>query len=613
MKRAQSFIHNSCFDHREQNETDSQHSLTVEDGMARWSAFEGSPQELSKLISRKMTFKAKFFVDSPLTINEHTIYLKKNVLYYEEGSDSQTKPESKLSEVSCGLAGISSLGKGKKAAETPKAENIKLMKLNFQRIERVKTECFQEEYHGLQFYAYNNSTKLLSQNKEDIQALHDLLRPILINTDMMTSYHLQKELGVGGYARVYEVLHNQSGKRFAAKVVKHSVILADPKGVELMKQEIEILRRVDHPNIPGLLEVHEVEECIVLIIELVNGESLLECRANLSMTDILVIVRSLLDAVAYLARLGIVHRDIKPCNIIVCLEKGLINSHSARVIDFGMAAFMDRPPLLERCGTPGYIAPEILKANPKSRVVLRSSIDVYSVGIIFYELIYLRNPFKSVANQLDDKVLIALNSKNEIDFNEYVPEKYQKEYNSECKDLLRSMLVYDWSSRPFASDLLSKSIFKLSVALNAKTNSNHLHSDEMTDKHQEPMANIPRRGQKIRNMTLKKKSGFWNDCSSITEKRRQSFCQGSDPYSQSKLKEHDASSAVFLKLLGDPNNLHQNKEVSPKSLSLSLRKSIRDLESRNTNHQVPSPPHLLLRGMKAEFALHPLEARQAGA
>src|SRR5689334_5662162 len=120
-----------------------------------------------------------------------------------------------------------------------------------------------------------------------------------------------------------------------------------------MLNEIEIMRALDHENIIKLYEVYETEKSIYLVLELIQGKSLYEFlkksnfREDVSATRIINIVRSLLDALAYMASKGMMHRDLKPDNIL--FDKG----EKVKLVDFGLATFIDVPNyIFKKCGTP---------------------------------------------------------------------------------------------------------------------------------------------------------------------------------------------------------------------------------------------------------------------
>lgn len=155
-----------------------------------------------------------------------------------------------------------------------------------------------------------------------------------------------------------------------------------------MINEIELMRILDHDNIIKLYEVYETEKSIYLVLDLIQGKSLQDTlkkstfKEEYSDVKIFNIIRSILDALAYLASKGIMHRDLKPDNIL--LEKG----EKVKIVDFGLATYIDVPEyIFKKCGTPGYIAPEVFKYDQKDPATnYNDKCDVFSAGSIFFFL-----------------------------------------------------------------------------------------------------------------------------------------------------------------------------------------------------------------------------------
>ena len=152
-----------------------------------------------------------------------------------------------------------------------------------------------------------------------------------------------------------------------------------------MQNEILIMRKIDHNSIIHLYEVHETDNTFYMIMDYLAGGTLLDLMKSnrkLLHSEIMSIIASITDGLKNLHTIGILHRDLKPENI---LFKDNENNEPV-IVDLGLATFENEHEyLFPRCGTPGYVAPEVI--NIKSQGVKYSSVcDVFSLGIIFHIL-----------------------------------------------------------------------------------------------------------------------------------------------------------------------------------------------------------------------------------
>ena len=156
-----------------------------------------------------------------------------------------------------------------------------------------------------------------------------------------------------------------------------------------MINEINIMRRLDQENIITLHEVHENESYIHLIVEVLKGGELFDRVAEngaFTEKDTCLLMIKLLNALKYLHSKGIMHRDLKLENLIL---RDNDNNYDVKLADFGLAAFVSQSDqLFKRCGTPGYVAPEILNDQKYDQKV-----DIFSAGIIFYIILTGTSPF----------------------------------------------------------------------------------------------------------------------------------------------------------------------------------------------------------------------------
>ncbi|MEP6574457.1 MAG: protein kinase, partial [Gemmatimonadota bacterium] len=203
-------------------------------------------------------------------------------------------------------------------------------------------------------------------------------------------YRLTRELGHGGMATVYLARDVKHGRDVAVKVVHPA--LASALGADRFLREIEIVAQLHHPHIVPLYDSGAVDGTLYYVMPYETGLSLrqrLTRDGPLPPEDVVIILRDVCDALADAHAHGIVHRDIKPDNV-------LLSGRHAMVTDFGVATAADSSatgstsPTGLLLGTPAYMAPEQISAG--SRVDHRA--DIYAVGVLAYELLAGELPFR---------------------------------------------------------------------------------------------------------------------------------------------------------------------------------------------------------------------------
>ncbi|KAJ7502442.1 kinase-like domain-containing protein [Mycena galericulata] len=216
-------------------------------------------------------------------------------------------------------------------------------------------------------------------------------------------YDLSIQLGKGSYARVFKALQKGTNKWVAVKVINEAV-RPDP-GAENSRvyREINIMRGLDHPNVCKLLDFFENRNRSVdIVLEYVDGHDLFFFMTTTNngkgLTDWMSchLTFQICKAVAYIHSKGITHRDLKPENILLTLD----TPPRVKVADFGLAKLVDdNTALRTQCGTPSYIAPEIITGNYTDLV------DSWSVGVIVFQMFTMTNPFpKGPSTELKDYI-----------------------------------------------------------------------------------------------------------------------------------------------------------------------------------------------------------------
>ena len=248
-----------------------------------------------------------------------------------------------------------------------------------------------------------------------------------------------KEIGKGAYAVVKFSTHKPSSKKVAIKIYD-KVKLNDVHKRNAVKREIEVLKKLDHPNVVKLHEIIETIKQTFLIMELVQGTSLLTYlkakpnrRAGLENTR--VIFNQLTTALNYCHTKHICHRDIKLENIIIEEKEDELN---VKLIDFGFASAVVKNKMLNFfCGTPSYMPPEIVQK--KDYLGLNS--DIWCLGILLYTLCCGSFPFRGV----NEKELYSKIVKGEFPTPEYLVDEEVK--------LLRYILKVVPTERPTSEEV----------------------------------------------------------------------------------------------------------------------------------------------------------------
>jgi len=202
----------------------------------------------------------------------------------------------------------------------------------------------------------------------------------------VAQYDLGDVLGFGSAGRVHVATDKATGKKWACKVVTEEVEM------EAQLQEVELLLQLDHPNIVQYREHFFSDSGLLhIVMELVAGTDLmtaLRLRGSFAEEDAREVVAQLLDALEHVHDKGIAHRDLKPENILVHAD----DHTRIKIIDFGLGGQLrgDDDGFQEACGTPGYVAPEVVRGE----YAYDTSCDIWSVGVVLFLLLSGDFPFK---------------------------------------------------------------------------------------------------------------------------------------------------------------------------------------------------------------------------
>ena len=253
-------------------------------------------------------------------------------------------------------------------------------------------------------------------------------------TNIKEFYKIEGTIGRGSFATVKKAKHRETKEKFAVKVLSKRKM--NETDLNALRQEIEILKTVDHPNIVKLVDIFEDDRHVCLVMERLLGGELFDQilkNDNFSEYEAREAISSIIDALAYCHSLGIIHRDIKPENLL--LQDKDVGISSLKIADFGLARSIEGNQLASTtCGTPGYVAPEVLQEEPYGM-----ECDYWSIGVVAYILLSGAPPFYS-----EDNFKLFEQIKNcEYDFND----DNWKNVSDEAKDFISKILVADPKKR----------------------------------------------------------------------------------------------------------------------------------------------------------------------
>ncbi|CAK73180.1 unnamed protein product (macronuclear) [Paramecium tetraurelia] len=254
----------------------------------------------------------------------------------------------------------------------------------------------------------------------DTQEWIDSFKNLTIQLDFTSTYKIVKKIGQGIAAQVYQATNKTNKLNYAAKIFEKKRILLEETEIIAINKELHYLRLLQHQNIIRLYEVFENKQHIIFITDLYQGGELHHSlsRYGLEENQVAEVIKPIITAISFMHSKGIFHRDLKPQNIML---KEIDAFETISLIDLGLADKFTKEGkyLYNRCGTPGYVAPEVLQDKKYDLKV-----DVYSIGIITYLALTGKEPFASnnyeelVQKNYDGRIsLINLNvSENCIDF-----------------------------------------------------------------------------------------------------------------------------------------------------------------------------------------------------
>ncbi|CCJ28348.1 unnamed protein product [Pneumocystis jirovecii] len=309
-----------------------------------------------------------------------------------------------------------------------------------------------EEYHNLPLSddvqkASNDTPQQLKQINKNAKPSSLCYTPPMHITDRKRGREYTRSvlLGEGGFARCFLVT-NGRGARFAAKVIAKTTLRSMKNRTKLFG-EIKIHQSMDHPNIVKFIDCFEDATNVYLILELCENKTLMDMlrkRKRFTEPECRFFLLQVLGATKYMHSRKVIHRDLKLGNLF------LDENMNIKIGDFGLAALLisDDERKKTICGTPNYIAPEVLFGKQEGHSF---EVDLWAVGIIMYAMLIGKPPFQSK----EVKAIYKNIRENRYVFPEDIP------ISLEAKDLIGSLLDTDPLNRPCIDEIAEHPFFHI--------------------------------------------------------------------------------------------------------------------------------------------------------
>ncbi|KAL1773991.1 serine serine/threonine-protein kinase 33 isoform X1 [Sigmodon hispidus] len=365
--------------------------------------------------------------------------------------------------------------------------------------------------------------------------------------DIEEFYTFGRILGQGSFGMVSEATDKETGAKWAIKKVNKEK--AGSSAVKLLEREVNILKSVNHKHIIHLEQVFETPKKMYLVMELCeDGElkEVLDRKGHFSENETRLIIQSLASAIAYLHNKDIVHRDLKLENIMVkssFMDDNNEMNLNIKVTDFGLAVrkhgSRSEGMMQTTCGTPIYMAPEVINAHEYSQ-----QCDIWSIGVIMYLLLCGEPPF--LANT--EEKLFELIRKGELQFQDPVWDSV----SDSAKNVLKQLMKVDPAHRITAKELLDNqwltgntfsSVRPTNVLEMMKEWKNNPESDE--DTKTDEKTKQPDTGKLKSNQTLGKVLDVSDSSSAKTEKQSTAAAKKLDAVGIDMSSSNSTSSKVL--------------------------------------------------------------------
>lgn len=274
----------------------------------------------------------------------------------------------------------------------------------------------------------------------------------LVPADVKMRYKFVGELGRGAFGVVFDGIDLETKEAVAIKVIRTNC--SESAGErKLALNEAELMQRAKNPYIVQVSLAEQYEECVIIVMERCDERSLEDyVRGTKGLTEFAcrTLITQTLRALDYLhSELNIVHRDLKPENIL--LKSGPDGLPQIKLGDFGLATKMESTRVMKLiCGTPAYIAPEVIKRNGYSRAV-----DCWSVGVMIFYLLCGVLPFEQHTPLRDENGMDPLPDLDALSGQRHPAMKWPDSFPAGPKDLIQKLLLVNPLERITSKEALS--------------------------------------------------------------------------------------------------------------------------------------------------------------
>ncbi|CAO3701770.1 unnamed protein product [Rhizopus stolonifer] len=273
-------------------------------------------------------------------------------------------------------------------------------------------------------------------------------------TELEHTYKVTKKtLGVGSFAVVKECIHRSTQQPFALKIILKKAIAGKE---HMLSSELDILKQVRHPHIVSMHNLYESKEAVYIVTDLASGGELFQQllkKGSYTEKDASKLTKQMLEGLQYLHERDIVHRDMKPENLLFHTQS---ENPNLMITDFGLSKILKAQDdiLTTACGTPGYVAPEVLLQTGHNKPV-----DLWSVGVILYTLLSGYTPFWGEGMVIDSVHNLTLIDQSSL-FDSIMSgsyeydEDYWSHISASAKHLIDRLLTLDPNRRITAEEAL---------------------------------------------------------------------------------------------------------------------------------------------------------------